>query len=62
MTRKRRHQSGYLPQVWHYHWDSRNQLRVVDTPTGERWFYRYDPFGRRTGKHCEQTQDDIRYL
>ncbi|MEQ9846689.1 RHS repeat-associated core domain-containing protein, partial [Pectobacterium brasiliense] len=39
-----------------------NQLRVVDTPTGERWFYRYDPFGRRTGKRCEQTQDDIRYL
>ncbi|WP_039326409.1 RHS repeat-associated core domain-containing protein, partial [Pectobacterium betavasculorum] len=35
---------------------------VVDTPMGERWFYRYDPFGRRTGKRCEQTQDDIRYL
>ncbi|TAI94064.1 type IV secretion protein Rhs, partial [Pectobacterium versatile] len=47
---------------WHYRWDSRNQLRVVDTPTGERWFYRYDPFGRRTGKRCEQTSEDIRYL
>ncbi|KMK81928.1 YD repeat-containing protein [Pectobacterium atrosepticum ICMP 1526] len=23
--------------MWHYRWDSRNQLRVVDTPTGERW-------------------------
>ncbi|KHT25449.1 hypothetical protein RC98_17850 [Pectobacterium carotovorum subsp. carotovorum] len=31
-------QPGYRPQVWHYRWDSRNQLRVVDTPTGERWF------------------------
>ncbi|AFI90760.1 RHS repeat-associated core domain-containing protein [Pectobacterium parmentieri] len=55
-------QPGYRPQVWHYRWDSRNQLRVVDTPTGERWLYRYDPFGRRIGKRCDQTQDDIRYL
>ncbi|WP_422394029.1 RHS repeat-associated core domain-containing protein [Pectobacterium brasiliense] len=62
LIRKQVVQPGYRPQVWHYRWDSRNQLRVVDTPTGERWFYRYDPFGRRTGKHCEQTQDDIRYL
>ncbi|MDY4374566.1 RHS repeat-associated core domain-containing protein, partial [Pectobacterium carotovorum] len=62
LIRKQVVQPGYRPQVWHYRWDSRNQLRVVDTPTGERWFYRYDPFGRRTGKRCEQTQDDIRYL
>ncbi|MBN3265083.1 hypothetical protein H5A43_18430 [Pectobacterium brasiliense] len=34
----------------------------MDTPTGERWFYRYDPFGRRTGKHCGQKAEDIRYL
>ncbi|WP_433915661.1 RHS repeat domain-containing protein [Pectobacterium polaris] len=62
LIRKQVIQPGYRPQVWHYRWDSRNQLRVVDTPTGERWFYRYDPFGRRTGKRCEQTQDDVRYL
>ncbi|SHH18802.1 DNA/RNA non-specific endonuclease [Pectobacterium carotovorum] len=62
LIRKQVVQPGYRPQVWHYRWDSRNQLRVVDTPTGERWFYRYDPFGRRTGKRCEQTSEDIRYL
>ncbi|MEI7325956.1 RHS repeat-associated core domain-containing protein, partial [Pectobacterium carotovorum] len=62
LIRKQVVQPGYRPQVWNYRWDSRNQLRVVDTPTGERWFYRYDPFGRRTGKRCEQTQDDIRCL
>ncbi len=62
LIRKQVVQPGYRPQVWHYRWDSRNQLRVVNTPTGERWFYRYDPFGRRTGKRCEQTQDDVRYL
>ncbi|WP_205624388.1 RHS repeat-associated core domain-containing protein [Pectobacterium carotovorum] len=62
LIRKQVVQPGYRPQVWHYRWDSRNQLRVVDTPSGERWFYRYDPFGRRIGKHCEQTQDELRYL
>ncbi|MEI7252153.1 AHH domain-containing protein, partial [Pectobacterium versatile] len=62
LIRKQMVQPGYRPQVWHYRWDSRNQLRVVDTPTGERWSYRYDPFGRRIGKRCEQTQDEFRYL
>ncbi|MCL6318242.1 type IV secretion protein Rhs [Pectobacterium atrosepticum] len=62
LIRKQVVQPGYRPQVWHYRWDSRNQLRVVDTPTGERWFYRYDPFGRRTGKRCDQKAEDIRYL
>ncbi|MBN3265838.1 RHS repeat protein, partial [Pectobacterium brasiliense] len=62
LIRKQVVQPGYRPQVWHYRWDSRNQLRVADTPTGERWFYRYDPFGRRTGKRCDQKAEDIRYL
>ncbi|WP_080765690.1 AHH domain-containing protein [Pectobacterium brasiliense] len=62
LIRKQMVQPGYRPQVWHYRWDSRNQLRVVDTPSGERWSYRYDPFGRRIGKRCEQTQDELRYL
>ncbi|MBI0473304.1 RHS repeat domain-containing protein, partial [Pectobacterium parmentieri] len=62
LIRKQVVQPGYRPQVWHYRWDSRNQLRVVDTPAGERWFYRYDPFGRRIGKRCDQTHEDIRYL
>ncbi|MCE9732380.1 hypothetical protein A6301_07210 [Pectobacterium sp. IFB5596] len=34
----------------------------MDTPTGERWFYRYDLFGRRIGKRCDQSREDIRYL
>ncbi len=55
-------QPGYRPQVWQYRWDSRNQLRVVDTPNGERWLYRYDPFGRRVGKRCDQKAEEIRYL
>ncbi|MEI7176509.1 RHS repeat protein [Pectobacterium carotovorum] len=38
LIRKKVVQPGYRPQVWHYRWDSRNQLRVVDTPMGECWF------------------------
>ncbi|GKX48187.1 hypothetical protein Pcaca03_30750 [Pectobacterium carotovorum subsp. carotovorum] len=36
LIRKQVVQPGYRPQVWHYRRDNRNQLRVVDTPTGER--------------------------
>ncbi|MFP1910275.1 RHS repeat-associated core domain-containing protein, partial [Lonsdalea quercina] len=49
-------------QVWHYRWDSRNQLRAVDTPSGETWYYRYDPFGRRVSKRCAERGEEVRYL
>ncbi|QOL14249.1 RHS repeat-associated core domain-containing protein [Dickeya dianthicola] len=62
LIRKQVVQPGYRPQVWQYRWDSRNQLRVVDTPAGERWLYRYDPFGRRVGKRCDQKAEETRYL
>ncbi|QWT40383.1 RHS repeat-associated core domain-containing protein [Dickeya dadantii] len=62
LIRKQVLQPGYRPQVWQYRWDSRNQLRVVDTPNGERWLYRYDPFGRRMGKRCDQKAEETRYL
>ncbi|MEI7348165.1 RHS repeat-associated core domain-containing protein, partial [Dickeya chrysanthemi] len=61
LIRKQVLQPGYRPQVWQYRWDSRNQLRVVDTPNGERWLYRYDPFGRRVGKRCDQKAEETRY-
>ncbi|PWD71019.1 hypothetical protein DF213_16655, partial [Dickeya dianthicola] len=32
-------------------------MQVVDTPSGERWLYRYDPFGRRVGKRCDQKAE-----
>ncbi|WKV49485.1 RHS repeat domain-containing protein [Dickeya fangzhongdai] len=51
-------QLDYCPQVWQYRWDSRNQLRVVDTPTGERWLYRYDLFGRQVGKRGGQKAEE----
>ncbi|MFP1757132.1 RHS repeat domain-containing protein [Lonsdalea quercina] len=48
--------------MWHYRWDSRNQLRAVDTPGGETWYYRYDPFGRRVSKRCAERGESVRYL
>ncbi|WP_157116467.1 putative T7SS-secreted protein [Nocardia vaccinii] len=38
------------PETWHYEWDSRDRLRAVTTPDGNRWTYTYDPFGRRVRK------------
>ncbi|MBL5886573.1 RHS repeat-associated core domain-containing protein, partial [Lelliottia aquatilis] len=30
----------------------RSQLTGIETPEGERWEYKYDPFGRRISKRC----------
>ena len=43
---------GYRPLQWRYRWDARSQLTGLETPEGERWEYKYDPFGRRVSKHC----------
>ncbi|MCX9044969.1 RHS repeat-associated core domain-containing protein, partial [Citrobacter portucalensis] len=37
---------------WRYRWDARSQLTGLETPEGERWEYKYDPFGRRISKRC----------
>jgi len=43
---------GYRPLLWRYRWDARSQLTGLETPEGERWVYKYDPFGRRISKRC----------
>ncbi|HEY4436792.1 MAG TPA: PAAR-like domain-containing protein [Lelliottia sp.] len=43
---------GYRPLQWRYRWDARSQLTGIETPDGERWEYRYDPYGRRISKRC----------
>ncbi|EDQ7230752.1 RHS repeat protein, partial [Salmonella enterica subsp. enterica] len=43
---------GYRPLQWRYRWDARSQLTGLETPDGERWEYKYDPFGRRISKRC----------
>jgi len=43
---------GYRPLLWRYRWDARSQLTGIETPDGERWEYKYDPFGRRISKRC----------
>jgi RHS repeat-associated protein len=37
-------------EVWEYVWNAHDQLRSVTRPDGERWEYKYDPFGRRVEK------------
>ena len=53
-------QPGYRGQVWQYRWDSRNQLRQLETPDGQRWEYRYDSFGRRISKR--HGDEEVRFL
>ncbi|WP_321573075.1 RHS repeat domain-containing protein, partial [Hafnia alvei] len=43
---------GYRPLQWRYRWDAKNHLTGLETPEGERWAYKYDPFGRRISKRC----------
>jgi RHS repeat-associated protein len=38
------------PASWRYEWDADDRLVAVTTPAGQRWRYRYDPFGRRIAK------------
>ncbi|HKN02851.1 MAG TPA: PAAR-like domain-containing protein [Buttiauxella sp.] len=47
---------GYRPLQWRYRWDARSQLTGLETPDGERWEYRYDPFGRRISKRCTSRE------
>lgn len=56
-TTVRQHEtsSGESPS-WHYGWDAHDRLTAVTTPSGQRWRYRYDPFGRRIAK--ERLGDD----
>ncbi|UXN02607.1 RHS domain-containing protein [Bartonella sp. HY406] len=42
--------NGFRPKIWKYQWDAKDRLIGCSTPTGERWTYRYDPFGRRIFK------------
>jgi len=35
---------------WRFHWDADDRLSAVDVPDGSRWYYHYDPLGRRVAK------------
>ncbi len=50
LSEKRTHPDGFRPQIWRYRWDGLNQLRELITPSGVRWRYGYDAFGRRIRK------------
>jgi RHS repeat-associated protein len=52
LVEKRVDKGGWRPLTWRYRWDARSQLAGLETPEGERWEYKYDPFGRRISKRC----------
>ena len=41
---------GNRPLQWRYRWDAKSQLTELESLEGERWAYKYDPFGRRINK------------
>ncbi|MEQ2028017.1 RHS repeat-associated core domain-containing protein [Xenorhabdus szentirmaii] len=62
MTAMQVWQEGHRPQLTKFRWNSQNQLINVLTPGGQQWTYRYDAFGRRIEKVCEQTGMRTTYL
>ncbi|TNV24145.1 RHS repeat protein [Yersinia pestis] len=50
LVEKRSQKDGYRPQLWRYRWNEQDQLSELITPTGARWRYGYDAFGRRIRK------------
>jgi len=52
LAEKRTERQGGRAQQWRYRWDARSQLTGLEKPDGERWEYKYDPFGRRISKRC----------
>ncbi|PHM26623.1 RHS repeat-associated core domain-containing protein [Xenorhabdus ehlersii] len=62
MTAMQLWQEGHRAQLTRFRWNSQNQLIGVQTPGGQQWAYRYDAFGRRTEKVCEQSGERTTYL
>ncbi|PHM37743.1 RHS family protein [Xenorhabdus mauleonii] len=58
----RSHEGMTASEMMSPRWNSQNQLIGVLTPGGQQWDYRYDAFGRRTEKVCEQSGSRTTYL
>ena len=57
--------AGFRPQATRFTWDEHDRLTRIELPNGERWRYRYDAFGRRVAKECEQgaqASHQVHYL
>jgi RHS repeat-associated protein len=56
ITLRQHKQLSAKPRTWRYTWDADDRLTAATTPDGQRWRYRYDPFGRRIAK--QRLADD----
>ncbi|WP_280953944.1 RHS repeat domain-containing protein [Methylobacterium terrae] len=50
VVERRVERRGFRPKLWRYGWNALDRLVWCETPSGERWGYGYDPFGRRVWK------------
>ncbi|MGW5691557.1 putative T7SS-secreted protein [Streptomyces asiaticus] len=46
-------------RTWTYVWNAENRLTKATTPQGDRWYYTYDPLGRRITKQRLQDDDTV---
>jgi len=50
MVLRQRGRLSAQPDTWRFTWNADDEMTGVTTPDGQRWRYRYDPFGRRVAK------------
>ncbi|MVU78267.1 hypothetical protein GPX89_13560 [Nocardia sp. ET3-3] len=50
LIRRSRARLSRKPEVWHYSYNSFDQLTDLTTPDGQHWHYTYDALGRRISK------------
>lgn len=50
ITLRQKRRLSRKPDTWRYAWDAEDRLTFVITPDGTRWYYQYDPLGRRAAK------------
>ncbi|MFI9247219.1 DUF6531 domain-containing protein [Streptomyces sp. NPDC053086] len=64
LVRRTRRLLNGQSRTWTYVWTAEDRLTEVVTPDGDRWYYVYDPLGRRISKHrvakdgseCDRTE------
>ncbi|MCR6488729.1 DUF6531 domain-containing protein [Amycolatopsis sp. OK19-0408] len=45
--------------AWRYSWDAESRLYSATLPDGSKWYYTYDPIGRRTGKRHQSADGEV---
>ncbi len=53
---------GFRLKTWRCAWDGKDRLIGCETPSGGKWRYGYDPFGRRVFKRRDLGEDEKKFF